>query len=96
MKDNLIFKDERTKIVENASYRWAYLVLSFGLLIDVAYRGLLHNEASWDLLALVMLAGLVATLYQGAQKILTRRWSFWAAGTALLAAVVALVMVFVK
>ena len=96
MKDNLIFKDERTKVVENASYRWAYLVLSFGLLIDVSYRGLVHNETSWDLLALVVLTGLVATLYQGAQKILTRRWSFWAAGAALLAVVVAVVLVFVK
>ena len=96
MKYNLVSKDERTMAVENTSYRWAYLVLSFGLLIDVSYRGLVHNETSWDLLALVVLTGLVATLYQGAQKILTRRWSFWAAGTALLAAVVAVVMVLVK
>ena len=96
MKDNLIVKDERTVAVENSSYRWAYLMLSFGLLIDVAYRGLVRNAASWDLLALIVLAGLVATLYQGAQKILTRRWAFWAAGVALLAAVVAVVIVFVK
>jgi len=96
MKDNLVLKDERTIAVENISYRWAYIALTFGLLIDVAYRGLVRNEASWDLLALVVLTGLVATLYQGAQKILTRRWLFLAAGVVLLAAVVAAVMVLVK
>ena len=96
MKDRLVLKDERTISVENISYRWAYLMLSFGLLIDVAYRGPVYNEASWDLLALVVLTGLVATLYQGTQKILTHRWSFWVAGTVLLAAVVAVVIVFVR
>ena len=30
-------RDERTVAVENASYRWAYLFLSFGLLALVAY-----------------------------------------------------------
>jgi hypothetical protein len=96
MKENMILKDERTVAVENASYRWAYLVLSFGLLVDVAYRGLGRQESGWDLLALVILSGLITALYQGSQKILTRRWVFWAAMTAIVAAVVAIVIVLVR
>jgi hypothetical protein len=96
MKEDLVVKDERTVAIENISYRWAYMVLSFGLLIDTAYRGFVRNEASWDLLALVILTGLAATVYQGMKKTLTKRWVFWAAGTALLAAVVSIVIVFVR
>jgi hypothetical protein len=96
MKDSLVEKDERTIAIENISYRWAYIVLSFGLLIDTAYRSFVRNEASWDLLALVVLTGLVATVYQGMKKTLTKSWVFWAAGTALLAAVVAVVVIFVR
>jgi hypothetical protein len=96
MKDDFILKDERTVAVQNASYRWAYLVLSFGLLLDAAYRGLVHQESGWDLLALVILSGLITTLYQGSQKILTHRWVIWAAFSFVLAAVVAIVIVFVR
>jgi hypothetical protein len=31
-----VHRDERTLAVENASYRWAYLFLSFALLLLVA------------------------------------------------------------
>jgi len=48
MKDNSILKDERTVAVENASYRWGYLILSYGLLLDVVYRGLVRQESGWD------------------------------------------------
>lgn len=50
-------RDERTTAVENAGYRWAYLFLSFGLLLIVAVRGSMYGEASWDLMALVVLGG---------------------------------------
>ena len=36
MKDQTIIRDERTITVENTSYRWGYLLLSFGLLVVVA------------------------------------------------------------
>lgn len=55
--------DARRVAIEHASYRWAYLVLSFGILASVAWRGLVRHESSWDLLALVMLGGLVTTLH---------------------------------
>src|ERR1700693_3054496 len=57
-------RDERTVAVENASYRWAYLLLTYALLVDVIYRSLIRHEATWDLLALVVVGGAVCTVYQ--------------------------------
>ena len=96
MKDQPIIRDERTITVENSSYRWAYLLLSFGLLAVVAYRSFAWREASWDLMALVILGGVVTTLYQWSHRVLSRRWVFMAITTGLLAAVVAVVIVFFR
>jgi hypothetical protein len=74
MNNKNISHDERTETVENASYRIAYLVMSFGLLASVAYRGFILQQNSWDLLALVILGGATATLYQGIGKVLSQRW----------------------
>lgn len=93
MKDQSVIRDERTIAVENSSYRWAYLLLSFGLLAVVAYRSLLWRESNWDLMALVILCGLVTTLYQWSQRVLTRRWVFVSIATGLVAAVVAALIV---
>lgn len=68
-------RDERTVAVENASYRWAYLFLSFGLLALVAYRGLVHNENTWDLMALVVLGGVLSAAYQRFHNVLTAQWA---------------------
>jgi hypothetical protein len=78
-------RDERTVVVENASFRWAYLFLSFGLLVIVACRSFIHQESPWDLLTLVVLGGGVGTAYQGFYKVLSRQW----AAVSLLALVVA-------
>ena len=96
MKDESVIRDERTIAVENSSYRWAYLLLSFGLLVVVAYRSFLWRESSWDLMALVVLGGLVTTLYQWSHKVLSRRWVFVAITTVLVAAVVAAITVFLR
>ena len=96
MKDQSIFRDERTIAVENSSYRWSYLLLSFGLLALVAYRSFFWRESSWDLMTLVVLGGLVTTLYQWSHNVLSRRWVFVAIITGLLAAVVAALIVFVR
>lgn len=93
MSNPTIIRDERTVAVENASYRWAYLLLSFGILASVAYRGFVRNESSWDLLALVIGSGLVATFYQTNHQILTRRWALWGVGAMLLAVVIAFALV---
>ena len=41
-------RDERTVAVENASYRWAYMLLTFALLLDVIFRSLYRQEGAWD------------------------------------------------
>ena len=74
MNNPSVSRDERTTVVENTSYRIAYLVMSFGLLASIAYRGFVLNQSSWDLLALVILGGVTATMYQGINKVLSRRW----------------------
>jgi hypothetical protein len=83
-------RDERTVAVENASYRWAYLLLSYALLVDVMYRGLVRHEAAWDLLALVIAAGVVSGLYQARQHILGHGWVMKAVLAACIAFVAAL------
>ncbi len=89
MKDQPVVRDERTIAVENAGYRFAYLLLSFGLLAIVAYRSLVTGESSWDLLALVLVSGFVTTVHSGLHKILCWRWALVAVMTGLAAAVVA-------
>jgi len=71
--------DERTVVVVDKSYRFAWVALTFGLLIDVAIRSLILRQASWDLLALVVMGNLVATVYQRVQHVqaLPQRWSLW-------------------
>ena len=86
-------RDERTLAVENASYRWAYLFLSFGLLAAVAYRSFARGEQSWDLLALVVLGGALCAAYQAFHRLLTTRWAAWIAATMVAAAAVAAVIV---
>ena len=68
-------RDERTVTVENASYRWAYLFLSFGLLALVAYRSFRHHESPWDLMTLVVLGGVLNAAYQWFHKVLTAQWA---------------------
>ena len=63
-------RDERTVAVENTSYRWGYIFLTFALLIDVVYRGMVRHENAWDLLTLVIVGGAVCTVYQARQKTL--------------------------
>jgi len=78
-------RDERTTAVVNAGYRWSYLVLSFGLLAVIALRSFLRDESPWDLLALVILGGVVNVAYQGRYGVLYRRWGILAAVTLLAA-----------
>jgi len=68
---NGVVRDERTVAVEDASYRFAYVFISFALLLDVMYRSLVRREASWELLAIVIVGGAVSGVYQWRRKILT-------------------------
>ena len=87
-------RDEREIGVDQAADRLSYLVLSFGLLAIVAYRSFVDREASWDLLALVLLGGLVGTAYRAWRRAASRRWAVVLAATAAIALVVAAVVAF--
>ena len=69
-----IERDERTVAVENASYKWACIFITFALLIDGVYRGVVRNEAAWDLMAFVVVGGAICAMYQVRQKTLARGW----------------------
>ena len=91
-----LMRDERVEAVENSSFRWGYLVLSFGLLLSTAYRSVVHDQQSWDLLALVLVGGLVVTGYQALHRILTRRWWMMSSLALLTATLIAFVLVMLR
>jgi len=68
----LLARDEREASIERAGDRLAYLALTYGLLLLVAYRSFVERHASWDLLALVLLGGLVGTTYRLWHRAFTR------------------------
>jgi hypothetical protein len=92
--DRLVPRDERETSVDQAADRLSYLVLSFGLLAIVAYRSVVDREASWDLLGLVVLGGLVGTGYRMRRRVVSRRWELVVVGTAAIALVVAAIVAF--
>jgi hypothetical protein len=93
MTAQAMVRDERTVMVENSSYRWGYLLLSYGLLVSTAYRAFVLEQQSWDLLGLVVLGGAVTTLYQGRGRVLTGRWALLSGAGAVLALVLAAALV---
>lgn len=84
-------RDERTTAVGNASYRWAYSLLTFALLIDVAARSYLRGEAPWDLMFLVVAGGGVVGLYQARERALPGHWARRVAIATACAALIAVV-----
>ncbi len=92
----LVERDERTITVENAGYRWSYLVLSFGLLAIVALRSFSRGEQPWDLMVLVFLGGVVNAGYQAIHRVIVRRWIVLTAITMIAAAVLAVLMVMLR
>jgi hypothetical protein len=69
---NLFVRDERGAAVEQGGDRLAYLVVSYGLLLVVAYRSIVERQASWDLLGLVVLGGIVSVGYRMTRRALSR------------------------
>lgn len=72
MFNNKNERDERAEAVEKSSYSLGYKVITFAILLDVIYRSIVLKMAAWDLLGIVILGGLVATVYQTRYKIATR------------------------
>jgi len=85
-------RDERKVAVENASYRWACGFVSFALLIDVMYRGMVRSEAAWDLMALAMVPGIASLTYQASRKTLPKGWGRRLIPIVFVAAVIAAVI----
>lgn len=96
MNANSIVRDERTSAVENASYRWAYLLLSYGLLASTIYRSFVLHGSTWDLMALVIVGGTVASLYQGQQRVLSGRWTMMTVMSVVIALVVAIMILLIR
>jgi hypothetical protein len=69
-----VVRDERTVAIENASYKWACVFITFSLLVDTVYRSAFRGEAAWDLLALAIVPSLACSIYQARQKILGPGW----------------------
>jgi hypothetical protein len=61
---SLFSRDEREAAAEQGGDRLAYIVVSYGLLLIVAYRSVVERQASWDLLALVVVGGIVSLGYR--------------------------------
>lgn len=85
-------KDEREKMVEDASLALGYRIICFGLLLDVIYRSFRLGDSGWDLLALIIGSSLAATIYQTRQRTLTGAWAKWALLTAVAAAAVGMLL----
>lgn len=96
MISKIVEKDERTKFIENISYKYGYIFITFALLIDVAYRSFKLNEAPWDLLGIVIISGFVISIYQYKQTILGKTWLKTFILTLIIAFVIAIVMVIIR
>ncbi len=66
--------DERTEMIQNASYKLGYLAVTFALLLDIALRAWGRSESAWDLFAVVIGSGLIVSLYQWRGNIVNRAW----------------------
>jgi hypothetical protein len=96
MSAQVVDRDERTVSVENASYRVAYLVLSYGVLLSVMFRSFMYRESAWELMALVVLTGGVATAYQASHHVLTSRWAMMSALATAVAVLVGALIVWLR
>ena len=85
---NLVPRDERESAIDSAADRLSFLVLAYGLLVLVAIRAF-NGEATWDLLGLVVLGGVVGLGYRVRQRVVSRRWTSVLVGTVAIAAIVA-------
>ena len=74
MNENPVVRDERTLAVEDRSFRFAYTLLVFGLLLDIAYRLWVQGKLNWDLMALVVVSVILGLAYQATKKTLPHRW----------------------
>ncbi|HSL77598.1 MAG TPA: hypothetical protein VK867_11675 [Candidatus Limnocylindrales bacterium] len=65
-------RDEREVAIDQAGDRLAYLVISYGVLVVVAWRSFVEGVATFELLALVVLSGAVGAAYRARHRAFTR------------------------
>lgn len=92
---HMVVRDERELGIDLAADRLAAIVLSFGILAIVAWRAFADGEASWDLLGLLIVSGMVATGYRVGKRATSVRLVSVMAIAAAIALVVAIVLAFV-
>ena len=90
--NRLTVRDEREVAVDLVADRLAGLVLAFGILLIVAWRAFTQDEASWDLLGLLVLSGVVATAYRVTRRATSRQLVSVMAFAAVIGAGVAIVL----
>lgn len=90
---SLVPRDEREAGIDLAADRLAYLVVSYGLLVAIAYRSFVRGDEAWDLLGLVVLGGLVGVAYRIRSGVLSGRWAAMLFATIVIAAIIAGVLV---
>lgn len=89
---DLHMRDERELAVHLAADRLAYLAISIGLLV-LAFIRAIRGESAWDLLALVVLGGLISVAYRIRHRAVDRRSGVLLMVSAVLAAAVAAIAV---
>jgi hypothetical protein len=97
MNNPAVIKDERTRVIEREGDHLGFILLAFGVMIDIFIRSAFFNQAPWDLFALVILASWTSTVYQAVHKTLPphflRSALLLGAASALLAAALVFVIV---
>jgi hypothetical protein len=90
---SLVPRDEREARVDLSADRVAYLVVSYGLLVSVAYRSFVAGDAAWDLIGLVVLGGIVGLGYRIREGAVSGRWTLVLLATIAIAFIVACLLV---
>jgi len=85
---SLVPRDESQTQIDLAADRVAYLAVSYGVLLSVAYRSFALGEAAWDLLALVVLGGIAGMAYRVRKGAVSGRGTVMIAATIVIAIVV--------
>ena len=81
-------RDDREVRIDLSADRLAYLVVSYGLLLGVAYRSFVRGEAAWDLIGLVVLGGIVGVAYRVREGVVSGRWTVMLLATVGIAVIV--------
>jgi uncharacterized membrane protein YjjP (DUF1212 family) len=87
MAEKKLGKNEKNLEIEKASYFLAFRVIAIAVLCDAIYRSFMLHETPWDLLAIAVVGGLAAILYQFRYKA-TQPW----VKKAVIALVIALIL----